>query len=267
VWAGGDAFLCSALCFVAEEPLQPLPSASELGLKPRAAAAVVAFRAMLARWRVLARTATVAELLVRVIEDTGYKEHILGKKADGGGGGGGGGKRWDNVQQLLAFACELPAGAADGAEVDAPPPQLPRGLDALSRFLDDATLRSASDGDAKAEEPQAVWLLTMHSAKGLEFEAVFCIGLEDGIIPSERSLSEALRPDLAVAAMEEERRLMYVAVTRAKRLLYLCRAEQRQLYSKDSPLLTCKALPFLARVETALGHDESMVVKRYVERV
>jgi DNA helicase-2/ATP-dependent DNA helicase PcrA len=261
-WAGGDAFLCSALCDVATEPLPPLPPASVLGLKPPAAAAVVAFRAMLARWMIFAQTATVAEMLERVIEDIDYKAHLLGKKADNSDGN----KLWRNVQQLLALANEPPLdGAAEDAAAAGAPPLLPRGLDALRSFLADTALHSATDSSANADDADAVRLMSMHSAKGLEFDAVFGIGLEDGIVPSERSLNEALTPAHAAAALEEERRLFYVMVTRAKTRLYLCRAEQRQLYP-TAPLCTRKPSPFLAKVEAALGDDETMAVKRRVER-
>lgn len=68
--------------------------------------------------------------------------------------------------------------------------------------------------------------MTVHAAKGLEFDTVFIVGLEEGLFPSERALSEALREDVA----EEERRLFYVALTRAKRKLYLSYAGTRMVF-------------------------------------
>ncbi len=261
VWAGGDAYLCSALFDeVSMVPLPPLPPASELGLKPRARDAVKAFREMLARWHVFARTATVAELLTRVVEDTGYEKHLLGKTFDDDGIGGGR-RRRDNVQQLLVLASEPPAVPADGTGAGVVPPPL-RGRAALSHFLEEAALNSASDSAEKTAAPDAVRLLTMHSAKGMEFNAVFCIGLEDDIIPSKRArIDDAQRSGLATAALEEERRLFYVAVTRAKRLLYLCRNNCPRAF----PASSGEPSRFLLDVKAALGTDENMAVARQVD--
>ena len=91
----------------------------------------------------------------------------------------------------------------------------------LSSFLENLAL--VSDQDTVPEETEAPTLLTLHAAKGLEFPVVFIIGLDDGILPHNRSLDD---PE----EMAEERRLFYVGLTRAKYRLYLVRAEQRSLY-------------------------------------
>jgi len=93
----------------------------------------------------------------------------------------------------------------------------------LSGFLEQVSLVADIDELDQAEE--SVALMTMHSAKGLEFPVVFVVGLEDGIFPSSRSL-------MAPIELEEERRLCYVAITRAREILYLCNAEMRMLYGK-----------------------------------
>jgi DNA helicase-2/ATP-dependent DNA helicase PcrA len=96
----------------------------------------------------------------------------------------------------------------------------------LSHFLSYAVLES---GDVQAESYEdGVQLMTLHSAKGLEFPYVFLCGLEDGLFPHQRSLQD---PD----GLEEERRLCYVGITRARKVLHITYAEQRRLYGADSP--------------------------------
>ena len=99
----------------------------------------------------------------------------------------------------------------------------------LESFLEQVSL--ISDIDNYSEDASAVTLMTMHSAKGLEFPIVFVVGMEEGIFPHSRSLLE-------MQEMEEERRLCYVAMTRAKKRLYLVYASHRLLYgsiSSNSP--------------------------------
>jgi DNA helicase-2/ATP-dependent DNA helicase PcrA len=97
----------------------------------------------------------------------------------------------------------------------------PVNMSPLSAFLSHASLEA---GDAQADEnTDAVQLMTVHAAKGLEFEAVFITGLEEGLFPHENSSHDK-------KGLEEERRLMYVALTRAKKKLYLSCAEYRMLY-------------------------------------
>ena len=95
--------------------------------------------------------------------------------------------------------------------------------DPLTAFLAHAALEA---GDTQAAEGRpALQLMTVHSAKGLEFHTVFVTGLEEGLFPHENSLSEA-------DGLEEERRLMYVAITRARRRLYLTPAQSRMLHGQ-----------------------------------
>ena len=90
----------------------------------------------------------------------------------------------------------------------------------LSGFLEEVSLMT--DLDQMTDEDERVVLMTLHSAKGLEFDYVFMIGMEEGLFPSQRCMDEG--------ELEEERRLMYVGVTRAKKCLYLTHARQRMLY-------------------------------------
>jgi DNA helicase-2/ATP-dependent DNA helicase PcrA len=96
---------------------------------------------------------------------------------------------------------------------------------ALSRFLEDVAL--VSDVDNLREEVDAATLLTLHTAKGLEFDTVFIIGMEEGILPHSRSAGE---PE----EMEEERRLCYVGMTRAKRGLYLIHTFRRTRFGNQA---------------------------------
>ncbi len=113
-------------------------------------------------------------------------------------------------------------------------------VDVLSAFLENVALFSATDN--MDEQNGRVSMMTLHSAKGLEFPVVFLCGLEDGLFPSMQSIYE---PD----KLEEERRLCYVGITRARQKLYLSHAKQRLLYGKITPALPSR---FLTELEEAL---------------
>ncbi len=103
----------------------------------------------------------------------------------------------------------------------------------ILEFLDDSALLSSVDDmrtkrDNKTTPEDAVTMMTMHNAKGLEFENVFVVGLEDGLLPHRTSITEA-------GGVEEERRLLYVAITRAMERLWITMAESRQVFGKTSP--------------------------------
>ena len=146
---------------------------------------------------------TLSETLRQVIEQTGYIEYLRDGTEEGE-------DRANNVRELYSVT--------DGYG-NMPP------ATALSAFLEEVALVSDTDDlDAQAD---AVTLLTLHTAKGLEFDVVFIVGMEEGICPHSRSMDS---PD----AMEEERRLCYVGLTRAKRHLYLLRAFRRTLYGASN---------------------------------
>jgi DNA helicase-2/ATP-dependent DNA helicase PcrA len=101
---------------------------------------------------------------------------------------------------------------------------IPHGLDRVQAFLEAISLVTDLDtAEGAAAEQSAVTLMTLHSAKGLEFPVVFIVGMEDGVFPHLRSLGD---PD----ELEEERRLCYVGITRARERLYLCHAWSRMLF-------------------------------------
>jgi DNA helicase-2/ATP-dependent DNA helicase PcrA len=146
---------------------------------------------MLGTWRVAAQSLTIPELFDRVVNDVSYKEYIDDESEEGE-------DRWENVLELKRLAEEY----------------VTRTLD---EFLENIALISDQDTIAEGNVPT---LLTLHAAKGLEFGAVFIVGLDDGILPHSRSFDEPEQ-------MEEERRLFYVGITRAKDKLYLVRSIQR----------------------------------------
>ena len=137
------------------------------------------------------------DLFDRVIKRTGYEEYLLNEKD--------GEERWENILELRTVAQEYR--------------HLKSG-EGLTAFLEGVTL--VSDVDGLDETVDAVTLVTLHQAKGLEFPVVFIVGVEDGILPHFKSLADP-------AQMEEERRLCYVGITRAKRRVYLIYAFRRSL--------------------------------------
>jgi len=137
------------------------------------------------------------DLFDLVIKKTGYEEYLLGEKD--------GEERWENILELRTVAQEYR--------------HLESG-EGLTVFLESVTL--VSDVDGLDETVDAVTLVTLHQAKGLEFPVVFIVGVEDGILPHFKSLADPQQ-------MEEERRLCYVGITRAKQRVYLVYAFRRSL--------------------------------------
>jgi DNA helicase II / ATP-dependent DNA helicase PcrA len=145
----------------------------------------------------------VSELLERVLERSGYLEALEAERTIEAQG------RAENLQELVGVAREYQA--------TSPEPS-------LSGFLQEISLYS--DQDAIRGEQSLVTLMTLHNAKGLEFRAVFMIGMEEGIFPHARSIEEQ--------GLEEERRLAYVGMTRAKERLVLTHASARSLWGSRS---------------------------------
>ena len=167
----------------------------------RSVAAMKSFVDIMETLREFAASATVAETIDRTLELTGYREMLVA-------GGEAERDRLENVEQLISNAYEYGQSNEEAT---------------LSGFLEEVAL--VSDVDKYDETADAVVLMTIHSAKGLEFPIVFLPGMEDGIFPGMQSAS-------IESELEEERRLAYVAVTRAKRQLYITRAHSRMLYGQ-----------------------------------
>ena len=149
------------------------------------------------------RTVEMPDLMDVVVERTGYKAYLLEELEDGD-------ERWENVTELRRVA-------ADFAGV---PP-----VEGLAGFLEQVAL--VSDTDNVEEGQDALTLITLHQAKGLEYRVVFMVGMEEGLLPHSRAFDD-------VTEMEEERRLCYVGMTRAKERLYLVRAFRRMVFGRWS---------------------------------
>lgn len=120
----------------------------------------------------------------------------------------------------------------------------------LSEFLEDVAL--ISDIDSYNKDEDAVVLMTLHSAKGLEFPVVFIPGMEEGIFPGNQSM-------FSEEDLEEERRLAYVGITRAKKKLYLISSQQRMLYGQTSRNMPSR---FLREIPSSVIDDQSVVARR-----
>lgn len=138
------------------------------------------------------------DLIRKVFKESGYEKTLLDGTIESE-------TRWENVQELLSVAKKY-----DNIKETA-----------LSLFLEEVAL--ATDTDNIDQDKDTVHLMTLHSAKGLEFPFVFIVGLEEGILPHSRSTFSQLE-------MEEERRLMYVGITRAKEKVYLLFTRQRNIF-------------------------------------
>ena len=164
------------------------------------------------------------EQVDHVIQASGLIEFFRKEKGERGE------TRIENLEELVS--------AAKGFEPD--PAEEMSHLDA---FLSHAALE-AGEGQADAWE-DCVQLMTMHSAKGLEFPLVFLCGMEDGLFPHQRSIADP-------SGLEEERRLCYVGITRAKETLYITHAEQRRLHGMDS---FAQASRFIAEIPDELVEE------------
>ncbi len=186
------------------------------------------FYKMVTGWIAVKDSLTVSALLERITDASGYSSSLRDGSDEGE-------DRWNNVQELLSVA----------ANYDEIPPEV-----RLTAFLEEVAL--VSDQDELAEEQDRVTLLTLHSAKGLEFPVVFIAGLEENVLPHSRSLEDPNQ-------MEEERRLMYVGVTRAKDRLYLVRAFRRMLYGRAQVNEPSRFLRDVAGGKLARGFDANLM--------
>jgi DNA helicase II / ATP-dependent DNA helicase PcrA len=150
------------------------------------------------------KEATLSETVESLLERVDYRGHIVDGSEEGN-------SRWENVQELVSKLHDYDNLGGEAA---------------LRTFLEEAALVQAADG--LETDAGTVTLITLHAAKGLEFPIVFIIGLEDGISPHSR----AIGPDGSPDQLQEERRLLYVGVTRAEQRLYLVYAAERTLYGE-----------------------------------
>ena len=197
-------------------------------LAGRASKAVTRFAHMIQGWQEKVETTSASELVQEVIEDSGYIRALKDKGTDEDL------DRIQNVQELYNAVIQFEEENEDAT---------------LLTFLASAALNTDLEDD---RQDNSVSLMTLHSSKGLEFPVVFVVGLEQGLFPSFRSLDDA-------AAIEEERRLCYVGITRAQERLFLTYARERRLYGNmreiATPSMFLGELPeeqILANTATAL---------------
>jgi len=168
-------------------------------------------------------TSPVSDIVRAAIIETGYENALRSERTDEAEG------RLENLQELVNAAVDYDE----------------QGIEGLREFIDHSALVSDQD-DYKSDAP--VTLMTVHSAKGLEFPLVFICGLEDGLFPHSRSATDR-------AELEEERRLAYVAMTRAERYLYVTHAMKRRVYGEE---LASEPSPFLNEMPIDLLEDLSL---------
>ncbi len=198
-------------------------------LAGRASKSAIAFARMVSSWQERAETTSPTELVQEVLENTGYLEELKNKGTEEDL------NRIENIQELYSAVVQFEEENEDAT---------------LMTFLANASLNS--DNDDGKEEDNKVTLMTLHASKGLEFPVVFLVGLEQGLFPSFRSLEDA-------AAIEEERRLCYVGITRAQDRLFISHARERRTYGAmrevSTPSIFLSELPrdyIMATVPSAL---------------
>lgn len=200
--------------FASSQEMSLLDASAKILLSPvkgKAAQAVYDFANMLLDLRERLDDYTVTELVEAVLEKTGYSAALVAQATLESQA------RIENIEEFLSVTKnfdESPDNPADES-----------GLDKLSRFLNDlALIADTDDGDTENSE---VTLMTLHAAKGLEFPVVFLIGMEENVFPLSRASEDE-------DELEEERRLAYVGITRAEKILYLTNANSRMLYGKTN---------------------------------
>ena len=188
-------------------------------LPARSRATVANLLAGFLHWREMAETVTPSELLRTVLEESGYAAMLAAERSAESAG------RQDNLVELGRAMEEY---------------------ETLGDFLEHVSL--VMDNDA-ADDVEKVTIMTMHAAKGLEFDHVFLPGWEDGVFPSQRALDEG-----GLASLEEERRLAYVAITRARRRCTILHAANRRIYGQWSSSIPSR---FIAELPADHIHAET----------
>ncbi len=196
-------------------------------LATRTRTAIGGFVAVITRLRARIGLLALPELLDLVLEETGYRQMLMDGSQDGE-------DRWANLLELREVVDRY-------ADLE---PE-----DALDRLLEETAL--VADQDAYAAGSDAVTLITMHAAKGLEFDVVFIAGMEEGIFPHSRALDDPRQ-------MQEERRLAYVGLTRARHRLYLTHAAQRATWGRGGFSVPSR---FLMEIPEDLMHGPRLVVQ------
>jgi DNA helicase II / ATP-dependent DNA helicase PcrA len=223
----GEATLQSLHAFARAEGIALTDAAARLvatdELKPAARKALRDFLAALARWESLARSASHTDLARAVLDESGYTDMWQADKSPDAPG------RLENLRELVAAMGEF---------------------ETLAGFLDHVSLVMETTAQGGGD---MVSIMTLHSAKGLEFDTVFLPGWEDGLFPNQRAVKET-----GLAALEEERRLAYVGLTRARRRAYVSFAANRNIYGQWQASLRSRFLEELPEEHVELRAEPGL---------
>ncbi|EKD46832.1 MAG: hypothetical protein ACD_67C00052G0001 [uncultured bacterium] len=234
-----------------EAGLQPTVIGDQSSAKNKLAGskieAIAKFCEFVKRMKEMQPRISLSDFIEKVFVESGYEKML---SADGTEGE----QRVENVRELISVAKKYDEikEATASLETDY--------IDTLSAFLEEVAL--ASDVDNVDQNQDAVHLMTLHSAKGLEFPVVFIVGLEEGILPHSRSL-------ISSAEMEEERRLMYVGLTRAKEKIYLLFTRQRTLFGStqmNSPSRFLEDIPEKLVKKNSYREAEQKVFEKLLQQ-
>ena len=199
-------------------------------LAGRSAKGVNSFAEIIQRWQEQVENLSAAEIVKGIMEESGYIEDLKKQGTDEAE------NRLENVSELYNAVLQFQEENEDTS---------------LEGFLANASL--ASDLDDLKDGQKSVSLMTLHSAKGLEFPVVFLVGLEQGLFPNFRSMDDP-------ASLEEERRLCYVGITRAQEQLFLSHARERRLYGNREPAVRSQFLEELP--EDLVSSTHKLKVKK-----
>ncbi|HEX6818925.1 MAG TPA: 3'-5' exonuclease, partial [Ktedonobacterales bacterium] len=212
----GPKTLAEFLSWAQAQRLTPVEALAHVDEHPTLATAgkraLAGFHALLTDLRQASTEERLPRLMDRLLERSGYAAELRDGSDEGE-------ERWANVQELRRVA-------EDFGEID-PETALALFLENVALVAGADTTQSGENGVLVQEEKDAVTLITLHAAKGLEFPVVFIVGLEEGVLPHARSMESQQE-------LEEERRLAYVGITRAMRRLYLTRAIRRSFWGGSS---------------------------------
>jgi DNA helicase-2/ATP-dependent DNA helicase PcrA len=199
----GESTLARVLAVPGQDLVSSVISVARDSTTPRrASAALTGLGRLLEKFRTHAASHHVRSLIGAVIDLTAYEMHLRSQRGEHADNAQ---ERWENVRELLTVARKYDREGPGG----------------LPKFLEEVAL--VQDADSVGEGEQAVTLMTMHAAKGLEFPVVIIAGMEEGLFPHSRTVLDAHE-------LEEERRLCYVAITRAKERLFIALAKWRTIF-------------------------------------